>query len=321
MSVAMKQQCVLKFLAPEVMASAIIGKGGAVIKQMRESAKAKISLTDHNNIYPGTDCRILTTQANTEEALNEVCNQIIAKISECVQNSTSEQLGQPNEMKLKTLMPRAAVGGIIGKGGATIKRLSETSGAKISVSEPIGGSGPGSEQTVTITGPQQALLQVMQEVNRQVQMLNKEDWFQTWAASATVMNSGGGMGLPSGPNYGLPMQMSAVGGGSSGMQMNSPGVDLMLRAAQGLPPYVMEDQRGFALSSMVPNKLVGGLIGRGGNGTKEVQTVTGTKIAIREIPGDPDNSSMNIEGPLANTCAAYMLMMKRYLDAEHQATS
>merc|ERR1719261_2232949 len=94
------------------------------------------------------------------------------------------------------------------------------------------------------------------------------------------------------------------------------GVDIMMRVAHGLPPYVMEDSRGFALSCVVPNRLVGGLIGRGGAGTKEVQMFTGTKIGIRDIPGDTENRSMNIAGPLANTCAAYMLMMQRYLDAE-----
>merc|ERR1719401_1448488 len=97
------------------------------------------------------------------------------------------------------------------------------------------------------------------------------------------------------------------------------GVDLMMSVAQQLPGYVMEDSRGFALSCVVPNSLVGGLIGRGGSGTKEVQTMTGTKIGIREIPGDPENRSLNIAGPLPNTCTAYMLMMKRYLDGEAQS--
>merc|ERR1719323_2223916 len=86
----------------------------------------------------------------------------------------------------------------------------------------------------------------------------------------------------------------------------------MFRIAQGLPGYVVEDARGFAMSCVVPNRLVGGL------GTKEVQQLTGTKIGIREIPGDAENRSMNIAGPLAGTCAAYMLMMRRYLDAEAQ---
>mmetsp|Transcript_56116 Transcript_56116/g.158149 ORF Transcript_56116/g.158149 Transcript_56116/m.158149 type:complete len:105 (+) Transcript_56116:339-653(+) len=93
---------------------------------------------------------------------------------------------------------------------------------------------------------------------------------------------------------------------------------MMMHVAQGLPSYVVDDSRGFALSCVVPNRLVGGLIGRGGNGTKDVQNTTTTKISIREIPGDPDNRSLNIAGPLSNTCAAYMLMMKRYLEAESQ---
>ncbi len=37
-----------------------------------------------------------------------------------------------------------------------------------------------------------------------------------------------------------------------------------------------EDSRGFALSCVVPNSLVGGLIGKGGAGTREIQTLTGT---------------------------------------------
>merc|ERR1719409_776860 len=115
-----------------------------------------------------------------------------------------------------------------------------------------------------------------------------------------------------------PPAFSATGPAAFG---GHTGIDMMLRVAHSLPPYVMEDSRGFALSCVVPNRLVGGLIGRGGAGTKEVQAITGTKIGIREIPGDPDNRSMNIAGPLASTCAAYMLMMKRYLDAESSGSS
>merc|ERR1719272_387223 len=86
-----------------------------------------------------------------------------------------------------------------------------------------------------------------------------------------------------------------------------------------MPGYVMEDTRGFAMSCVVPNRLVGGLIGRQGANTKEVQSSTGTKIGIREIPGDPENRTLNIAGPLAATCAAYMMMMKRYLDVESES--
>merc|ERR1740117_829151 len=97
-------------------------------------------------------------------------------------------------------------------------------------------------------------------------------------------------------------------------------MDHLIQVGQSLPGYVMEDSRGFAMSCVIPNRLVGGIIGRGGAGTKEIQQMTGTKIGIREIPGDPENRSLNIAGPLADTCAAYMLMMKRYLDSEAQSS-
>mmetsp|Transcript_16144 Transcript_16144/g.47061 ORF Transcript_16144/g.47061 Transcript_16144/m.47061 type:complete len:347 (-) Transcript_16144:86-1126(-) len=301
--------CTLKILAPEALAAAIIGKGGAVIAAMRSSCQAKIALTEHAEVYPQTDCRVLTAQAGSEESLNDVSRQIIAKVAELAKVSKdAEAVGQDTELKLRTVVPRAAVGGIIGKGGATIKQIRETSGAKVSISEPLNGStGPSAEQLVAVTGPAQALEYVLVEVNKQIQALRNEPWFAAWA---TTQGAGRGMASAPGASYSALAPMANVRGGPLA------GIDIMLRVANSLPPYVMEDSRGFALSCVVPNRLVGGLIGRGGSGTKEVQMITGTKIGIREIPDDPDNRSLNIAGPLSNACAAYMLMMKRYLDAE-----
>jgi transcription antitermination factor NusA-like protein len=297
----------MKFLAPEVLAAAVIGKGGAVIAAMRQSCQAKIGLTGKNEVYPSTDCRVLTAQAATEESLNEVSKQIVSTLVEVVKSAAaSEAVGQEGELKLKVLVPRAAVGGVIGKGGAAIKQLRETTSAKISIAEPTC-SGPGAEQLFSVAGSAEALEKILSEVNHQIQLLNGEQWFSTWSTSTST----GGAASYGGYGYGAaPLPTRGYG---------SPGIDVMCRVAQDLPSYVMEDSRGFALNCVVPNRLVGGLIGRGGAGTKEVQMSTGTKIGIREIPDDPDNRSLNITGPLANTCAAYMLMMKRYLDAEAAA--
>lgn len=312
--------CVLKILTPEVLASAIIGKGGTVISQMRQSTQAKIGLSDHSEFFPGTDCRILTAQGNNEESLTELCRQIIAKISESAASSPGEQLGRPDELRLRAVVPRAAAGGVIGRGGAMIKQLREKSGAKLSISDPVG-SGPGAEQIVDIGGTQQALETVMSEVNHQVQAVNSEPWFQGWASGAGTHLSGGQQSW-NGRGQSSPGTHGPRSGGLHGPSygQGSKEVDLMFRIAEEMPRYVMEDSRGFALSCIVPNRLVGGIIGRGGTGTKEVQSLTGTKIGIREIPGDPENRTMNIAGPLASTCAAYMMMMKRYLDSEAAST-
>lgn len=318
---AAPMQCTLKFLAPEVMAAAVIGKGGAVIAAMRTSCSAKIVLTEHSEVYPQTDCRVLTAQANSEEALNEVSKQIVAKIGELVNTTASDAVGTEGELKIRMLVPRAAVGGVIGKGGASIKHIRETSGAKISITEPAG-SGPGAEQLVAVAGSAEAVEFVLEQVNQQIQMLNGEAWFSTWASTPGVVKAGQGggytAGLPGSSAGAMPPMMPGLRSAAAGGQSYH-GVDIMMHVANHLPPYVMEDSRGFALSCVIPNRLVGGLIGRGGSGTKEVQALTGTKIGIREIEGDKENRSLNIAGPIANTCAAYMLMMKRYLDAEAQS--
>jgi len=296
--------CVLKFLAPEALAAAIIGKGGAAIAAMRQSCQVKITLTEYGEVYPQTDGRVVTVQANTEEALNDLSKQIVAKVVEAA--------GTEDELKLRVLAPRSAVGGFIGKGGANIKQLRDATGAKISTGHPTG-SGPGSEQLVSMQGTAEGLESVVAEVIKQVQSLNGEPWFAAWASTTIgVPQSGLAGALAAGSTGGAQL------GGSMQAPFSSPGIQTMMNVAQGLPPYVMEDSRGFALSCVVPDRLVGGLIGRGGAGTKEIQQLTGTKIGIREIPDDPDNRSLNITGPLCSTCAAYMLMMKRYLDVESQ---
>lgn len=328
--------CVLKFLAPEVLCSAVIGKGGTIIAKLREATQTKIAFSEHGEFYPGTDCRVLTASGNSEDSLNELSRLLIGKVLDCAQAGSPEAFGTPEELKLRTVMPRLAVGGIIGKGGAAIKRLREMSGAKVHIDDAQG-SGPGAEQIVTITGSQQGLEYVMQEANTQIQNLGQEDWFQSWAGTSAAASWGHGGGGGKGPQSrggggkgdggyssggagyapatpSLPMGYGAHGHSQRGG--GSPGIDLMMGVARDLPQYVMDDSRGFAMSCVVPNRLVGGLIGRGGACLKEVQANTGTKITIREMPDDPENRTMNIAGPLASTCAAYMLMMKRYLEVE-----
>eukprot|EP00927_Polykrikos_kofoidii_P002973 TRINITY_DN1117_c0_g1_i8.p1 TRINITY_DN1117_c0_g1~~TRINITY_DN1117_c0_g1_i8.p1 ORF type:complete len:425 (+),score=67.87 TRINITY_DN1117_c0_g1_i8:111-1277(+) len=331
--------CVFKILTPAPLASAVIGKGGAVIASWRATTQAKLGLTAQGQVFPNTNCRILTVQAYSEEAINEVIRLVIGKLVECAENTPSEELGYPDAAILRVLLPRIAVGGVIGVGGRVIKALRETSGAKITVND-ANEPGVSADQIIVATGNHESLMVCCREFNKQVQAIQEEPWFPQWASNNSGFSDGADVsrgGTPSrggggshaapwaGGNGGNDGGYSSRGGGGyggvatyggGGGASSSGGMDLLYNIASELPSYVMEDSRGFALSCAVPNAVVGGLIGRGGAGTKEIQNLTGTKIAIREVPGDLENRSLNISGPLANTCAAYMLMMKRYLDAE-----
>ncbi|CAE7814162.1 unnamed protein product [Symbiodinium sp. KB8] len=180
-------------------------------------------------------------QANSEEELNEetsreqrerVARQIIEKLSELVKTSgASEACGSDGELKLRTLVPKAAVGGIIGKGGAAIKQMRETSGAKISIGEAVGGAGPGAEQMVTVSGPEEALQTVIAEVNRQIQLLSSEAWYSTWAASTGCITQ-----AMAGLASSLQLQPSLLGLG--GQALANPGIATMMQefCDHGLPP-------------------------------------------------------------------------------------
>lgn len=320
----------LKLLAPEELAAAVIGKGGAVITAMRERTQAKVSLSDSGSFFPRTKSRLLKVEATTAEAVADCLKEVLGKLEGCAQATPSEELGMPGSLKLSVVMPRAAVGAIIGKGGATIKKLQETSGAKISVSDALSRGGS-ADQVVACTGSRAALDEVMAAINTEVQALSEEDWFQGWASSGVPRgeegwneweeppSKGKGTGKGKGKGKGKDKDGWSSYSGWGNDYPTSQAVTRMLDIAHELPPYVMQESRGFCVSSVVPNQLTGGLIGRGGSGVKQVESRTGCKITIRDIPDDPGSKTMSITGPLASTCAAYMMMMGRYIEAEQQA--
>merc|ERR1719253_506922 len=107
---------------------------------------------------------------------------------------------------------------------------------------------------------------------------------------------------------------NAMGSSSSGLGESSFGT--LQAALKLIPPQVSEDPRGFSLRCAVPNRLVNGLLGKGGRVAQDVKDLTGARIDIPSNPSDPDNRAMSITGPLYSTVAAYIYMMKQYLEIE-----
>jgi len=323
----------LKLLAPEALAGAIVGPGGSKIAAMRTENKAGVQLSDRKETYPGTDCRQLTLSSPTEEGLLDLTTKILKIQLELIspeelqknknQWSVGESLGKDGELKICLLVPRAAGGGIIGKGGSVIKQLRESSGVKKMVISEPSSPDPAADQMVNIVGSLQACQTVIKEVSKQVQALSGEGWFGAWLAS-TPAASGGWRGGGSDADWGWNdwNSWNWNSGWNDGWGHNSggQGLDTLVQVARETPRIVLEDSRGFAMTCTVPKNLTGGLIGRRGQNVQHVKERTNADISIRPIPDDPDHNSLNIVGPLPNACAAYMLMMKLYLDAEESTS-
>lgn len=322
----------LKFLATEALAGAIVGPKGSKIAAMRTDNKAGVQLSDRKETYPGTDCRQLTLSCLTEEALLDLTTKILNIQLELISPeeiqknknewSDKESLGKDGELKICLLVPRAAGGGIIGKGGSVIKQLRESSGVKKMVISEPSSPDPAADQMVNIVGSLKACQTVIKEVSKQVQALNGEALFATWLA-ATPAATSGGSDADWGWNDWNDWDHSSGGQGwndGRGHSSAGQGMDTLVQVARETPRIVLEDTRGFAMSCTVPKNLSGGLIGRRGQNVQSVKEKTNADISIRPIPDDPDHVSLNIVGPLPNACAAYMMMMKLYLDAEESAS-
>mmetsp|Transcript_28832 Transcript_28832/g.76214 ORF Transcript_28832/g.76214 Transcript_28832/m.76214 type:complete len:127 (-) Transcript_28832:138-518(-) len=92
------------------------------------------------------------------------------------------------------------------------------------------------------------------------------------------------------------------------------GREMVMRVMEEMPSFIVQDPRGFVLRSAVPGQMAMPLQKR----AMQVMHNTGTKIGFT---GDMNSQTkmMAVEGPMFNVCAAYMLMMRCYLELERES--
>jgi transcription antitermination factor NusA-like protein len=137
-------------------AGTIIGKGGANVKKIREQSGCKVSIAEQG---PGELERVVSI-IGTAPAVNHAIELIVDVLEEAYGDAppTDPSLGmggEPPPHVFKLLLTNNQVGGIIGKGGATIKQMREESGAMIKV-EASGTMG--NERVVIVTAAKTAVL-------------------------------------------------------------------------------------------------------------------------------------------------------------------
>jgi len=122
----------LKFLVPNFMAGKLIGKGGSNIGELQGKFAASIQISPNREYYPGTTDRIVSIAASIDQIIN-FTNHLISLVQE-------EEMSERNNPQLKPevrfIVSNIAAGLVIGKGGASIKAIqSSCSGARINLSK------------------------------------------------------------------------------------------------------------------------------------------------------------------------------------------
>jgi len=122
----------LKFLVPNFMAGKLIGKGGSNIGELQSKFAASIQISPNREYYPGTTDRIVSISASIDQIIN-FTDHLIGLVQE---EERSERNNPELKPEVRFVVSNIAAGLVIGKGGASIKAIqSSCIGARINLSK------------------------------------------------------------------------------------------------------------------------------------------------------------------------------------------
>lgn len=237
-------------------------------------------------------------------------------------------------MSIRLIVPHVRMGSVIGKGGAKIKEIQESSGARLNASEQM--LPQSTERILTIHG-------VADSVHIAIYHIAKVFNDHTDRLQSTIPYRPLAM-------YGHPPPDTYYGGSRGRFQrglspLSPPGAGATAMGAhygpphnayyapsypQPLVPVVMPPYPSHASPRagnppvvggstsqqiFIPNAMVGCIIGKGGSKINEIRQMSGSHIKIQEPMGDTNERLVTITGtPESNHMALYLLHTR--LDAE-----
>eukprot|EP00933_Yihiella_yeosuensis_P007522 TRINITY_DN1125_c1_g1_i2.p1 TRINITY_DN1125_c1_g1~~TRINITY_DN1125_c1_g1_i2.p1 ORF type:complete len:371 (+),score=46.15 TRINITY_DN1125_c1_g1_i2:80-1192(+) len=280
---------VLKLLVPRRSTRGVVGKGGAVIRKLEEETSSR--LVASSGLYPNTTYSVISIFGSTQESVVEASKEIIELVFDHLPQ------GKQAGSILSVLIPRMAVGAILGREGATIKQIIETSGLQNMIIDTQGVriKSRFKDQRVLLEGSKAAMKHVLADIIKHVHGCSSEPQFTGWARATW----------------------------NGYRDWNSPaGVDMFKQTAQTMPADMMKLDLSFPMSVTLPKKYAGQVIGKGGFVVGLISNLTEARISVdREIPDDPDNMKIDIQGALGSRCAAYLKLMEIILRCQKREES
>jgi poly(rC)-binding protein 2/3/4 len=129
-----------RILCPGSKIGSLIGKGGSIIKSLRQECRSKIKVEDP---IPGSDERVIyicsaskdtgRSESQSVCAAQEALFRVHDRIVEISSADDEEDDEPPRPLTARLLVPNAQIGCILGKGGKIIEQMRREIGAQIRV--------------------------------------------------------------------------------------------------------------------------------------------------------------------------------------------
>lgn len=299
----------------------IIGKKGETVKRIREESSARV------NISEGT-CpeRIITITGSTESvfrAFTMITYKLEEDLTALVANGT---ISTKPPVTLRLVIPASQCGSLIGKGGAKIKEIRECTGAQIQVA---GDLLPNStERGVTISGTQDSVIQCVKLICNVILESPPKGAtipYRPSPSPAAFLIAGNQMFDAS--EY-APHPLYSVAQGALDLQQaytlqNHYGIPQselaklhQLSLQQGLSPASqastilpgLDSNSQTSQEFLIPNDLIGSIIGRQGTKINEIRQVSGAQIKIgSQLDGTTDRHVTITGTPVSINLAQYLI--------------
>ncbi|KAM9408925.1 poly(rC)-binding protein 4 isoform 1-T1 [Pholidichthys leucotaenia] len=303
----------------------IIGKKGETVKRIREESGARINISEGS-------CpeRIITITGPTDcvfRAFTMIAFKLEEDLTALVANGT---MTNKPPVTLRLVIPASQCGSLIGKGGSKIKEIRETTGAQVQVA---GDLLPNStEREVTISGSQDAIIQCVKLICTVILESPPKGATIPYRPSpipGTVLLAGnqvfeasdfgshplfsvaqGGVDLQQTyavqSHYGIPHSELAK---LHQLSMQQQGLaPISQSATQVLPGGVEANSQTTSQELLIPNDLIGSIIGRQGTKINEIRQVSGAQIKIgSQIDGTSDRHVTITGTPIAINLAQYLI--------------
>ncbi|XP_050269831.1 KH domain-containing protein At4g18375-like isoform X1 [Quercus robur] len=319
---------VYRILCPSKKIGGVIGKGGSIVRALREETQAKITVADS---VAGADERViiiysspnkLSRNQNDEEdsagenelepmephcaaqdALLKVHDRIIEE--DLFGGMTFEDDNENNVVTTRLLVPNFMVGCLLGKRGDVIQRLRSETGANIRVlsADHLPTCAMSTDELVQISGKRDVAKKALYDVSTLLHQNPRKD-----KPPLTFPMPFGGQGfhppgaplpnmLPPGnpmwshwnsDSHGMP-PMPWMGGYGNRPSEFVPG------GFNGVPPGpVAEASAEFFMKILCSAGKIGGVIGKGGFNVRQLQQETGAGIYVQEASTDSDERVIRV---------------------------
>lgn len=319
-----------RILCPGSKIGGVIGKGGSIIKALRQDTRARIIVEDS---VSGSDERVIYVRSSSgkdrdrdgrsrdrdrdrEEMLcpaQEALFKIHTRITEGEGPASDEDEDEPpRQVTARLLVPDNQIGCVIGKGGRIIEQMRKDIGAQIRVlpKESLPPCASPNDELVQLSGDPALVRKALFAISSRL--------YENPPRERTSAYSQGVSVLPGGSLYSSSNMLSS--GGSYMGFGNYGGAAWPVPTGAGAPRSDGASDDVLSVRVLCPNEKIGSMIGKGGNVIRKLREESGAKIKVGEPVSDADeriieiSSSEYIESFVSPAIEAALQVQRRLAD-------